>query len=93
MSIQPINLNCQTPVCKMPKVRKMEGFKNEGQKLKELYDEYCKNLGGFKMVNGRWMHVHTVLHSDSQAHKLLKEMELRLRSLGMLPPKTYPPYV
>ena len=64
---------------------KKEGFVGEGQKLKTLYDEYCKNLGGYQMVNGEWRHVHTVLHSDKQVATMLLEINKRLRSLGILP--------
>ena len=90
MSIQPNIPIYHPPIQNITIAAKKEGFNNEGQKLKELYDEYCKNLGGYQNINGKWVHVHTVLHSDSQVAKMLREMQIRLQSLGLLPQKTSP---
>ena len=63
----------------------MEAFEGEGKMLKEVYDNYMKNAGGFQNINGQTVHVTTVLHTDPRAQQAALAVEKRLQELGILP--------
>lgn len=64
----------------------MEAFEGEGKMLKEVYDNYMKNAGGFQNINGQKVHVTTVMHIDQRAQQAAIAVEKRLQELGILPP-------
>ncbi len=63
-----------------------EAFEGEGKMLKEIYDNYMKNAGGFQNINGQKVHVTTVMHIDQRAQQAAIAVEKRLQELGILPP-------
>lgn len=63
-----------------------EAFEGEGKLLKEVYDSYMKNAGGFQNINGQRVHVTTVLHIDKSAQMAALAVEKRLQELGILLP-------
>lgn len=73
------------PQCKAP-----EAFEGEAKMLREIYDNYLKNAGGFQEINGQRVHVTTVLHTDRHAQAAVMAVENRLRELGELPPLPQP---
>lgn len=77
--------NTGIPVQKAP-----EAFEGEAKMLKEVYDNYMKNVGGFQEINGQRVHVTTVLHTDRRAQAAVMAVENRLRELGELPPLPAP---
>ena len=70
----------QKPAYKSP-----EAFEGEAKLLKQIYDNYMKNVGGFKYENGQYIHVTTVLHINKNAQNAVLAIEERLRELGELP--------
>ena len=73
-----------------PQQKAPEAFEGEGKMLKDLYDNYMKNAGGYQMINGQRVHVTTVLHTDTRAQQAAIAIEKRLRELGELPPFQQP---
>lgn len=67
-----------------------EAFEGETKMLRQVYDNYLKNAGGFQEINGQRVHVTTVLHIDPRAQAALLAVENRLRELGELPPLPQP---
>ena len=74
----------------IPQQKAPEAFEGETKMLKEIYDNYIKNAGGYQEINGQRVHVTTVLHVDKRAQAAVLAVENRLRELGELPPLPLP---
>ncbi len=61
-----------------------EAFEGETQLLKEIYNNYIDNIGGYQEINGHPVHVTTVLHINENAQNALLAIERRLIELGEL---------
>lgn len=70
---------------RIPQQKAPEAFEGEAKMLRQVYDNYLKNVGGFQEINGQRVHVTTVMHIDSRAQAALMAVEHRLRELGELP--------
>ena len=77
--------NMQPAIPQQVAYKAPEAYEGEAATLKNIYDNYMKNLGGFQNVNGQMVHVTTVLHTDKKAQQFLMAVESRLRDLGVLP--------
>ncbi|MFI3299826.1 MAG: hypothetical protein R3Y28_00245 [Candidatus Gastranaerophilales bacterium] len=66
----------------------MEAYKNEADDLKAVYNHYLENAGGFQNINGKMVHVSTVMHSDPNAAVTAIAIGNRLQALGELPIST-----
>lgn len=63
-----------------------EAFEGETELLKEVYNNYLKNMGGYKMVDGKMVHVTTILHIDKKVQNAMRAIEQRLIELGAIKP-------
>lgn len=75
----------KTDNAQRPQARSNEAFEGETKLLKKIYDEYMKNVGGYQYIDGKMVHVTTVLHIDKSAQAAVIAIENRLRELGELP--------
>ena len=71
----------------------LEAFEGEAQLLKEIYNNYIDNIGGYQEINGHPVHVTTVLHINENAQKALLAIEKRLIELGELRGKSKLPQI
>ena len=67
-----------------PENKASEAFEGEAQLLKEIYNNYIDNIGGYQEINGHPVHVTTVLHTNKNAQNALLAIEKRLIDLGEL---------
>lgn len=67
-----------------PNLKAQEAFEGEGKMLLEMYNNYIKNAGGFRMENGHLVHYTTVLHVNKNAQAVVIAMERRLEELGLI---------
>jgi len=67
-----------------PEYKAPEAFEGEGKMLLEIYNNYIANAGGFQMVDGKMVHVTTVLHINKNAQAAVIAIEKRLEELGLI---------